>query len=313
MRRGSGETVNGPRRNPRNIPSSAVRAETMALDSSIPSELLPTPDQQRRRRSTKSPRIGPSFPSSATSLESSSAAPAPVSTLQRLSHFRKTSAASTPVASGSLTPISDTPEFGGGTAAPVAKPMSKLALLAQKRKEAAAAKSSPSAPSDCIPSPSAAAASSSMEPMKPLSKLAQKAAAAQAAREETKTMPTPSEHRQSEEELNADFSQLALDEETAELFATSSTVFSPRPHHRDSSFFHILTSSDPRPLQPVTDLSIHLPFDSAGLEKRVMDAFGPDTQSPDDIVLRARQGRAGPGVSAIGSGKVVPRVVQSGT
>ena len=89
--------------------------------------------------------------------------------------------------------------------------------------------------------------------------------------------------------------------ETPEEDEVDSSLFPKRAHtetiHKDSrsTFFDLLTTTHNRSALPTSTLSMHLPAagDPDELEKRVRSAFGPDVQSPDDLVLRARQGRAG--------------------
>jgi elongation factor 1 alpha-like protein len=205
--------------------------------------------------------------------------------------------------------------------------MSKLALLAQKRKEAAQTASTSaasSAPSSASPSrvvtpappgasPAAAGPSSAALPAKPLSKLAQKMAAARAAKAEAVTQAT-AEQDQSRGGVgavsNADSTPTHnVPPEATDVDPTTSLFIGtpeqapdralPDPAHRPSPFFSLLTSTSASPkssppVEPDSGRMLHLPFvrDQAGLERRVREAFGA-ADSPDDIVLRARQGRAG--------------------
>jgi elongation factor 1 alpha-like protein len=153
--------------------------------------------------------------------------------------------------------------------------MSKLALLAQKRKEAALA-GGPSSP--------APTRGPSAESPKPLSKLAQKMAAAKLAREAGG--PT------SPEELDAAMGELAVHDEDE----ATKTYFRgiDKPRAAKSPFFSILTSTARSPPDDVSIDNIHLPpsRDPERLATRIRTAFA-DAESPDDVVLRARQGRAG--------------------
>ena len=84
------------------------------------------------------------------------------------------------------------------------------------------------------------------------------------------------------------------DDSTSDLFPRSTTPTLPTR----SPFFTLLTGSNPAPRLPsdrIDGSDLHLPFvrDRTELEQRVYRAFGPDVQSPDDIMLQARQGRAG--------------------
>lgn len=254
------------------------------LGEPIPQELLPTPDQQRRRRSAKSART-----------ERDDSPQPPLSALQRLSIARK----ETPKKSSPSIPPHDTAtqnldttlKVDDGTGTP--KPMSKLALLAQKRREEAQQRASP-APHTPIQS-SAVSSSPSMGeagPSKPLSKLAQKMAAARAAKLEESSKPstpkavTPT-HTPPDIEMEGDLN----DDVSSSLFSLPSSTCRPSP------FFNLLTSvkRTSRPPDPSSSKSLHLPYvdDEEKLESRVRDAFGPDVESPDDIVLKARGGRAG--------------------
>jgi len=177
--------------------------------------------------------------------------------------------------------------------------MSKLALLAQKRREEAQSRASPalSTPQhEMLQSPSSTPATDASA-SKPLSKLAQKMAAARAAKaeaaaKEASPLPTPS----AEEPENA----MELDE-TPGAGPSSLFLAAPRASSRPSTFFNLLTKHKHNPnfsapsSEPTSNTSLHLPYvhDSAELDRRVQAAFGPGVESPDDIVLKARGGRAG--------------------
>lgn len=300
--------------------------------ASPPDHILPTPAQSPRPRPAKRPRLH------AKQTERESSPQPPLSALQRLSIARKEAgagrspspaAASSSPAGGSMsspTPRTGVTPRGDASASGEAKPMSKLALLAQKRKEAAqtastsaASSASPSAlpsrvvtPAPSGSSPAAAGPSSAASPAKPLSKLAQKMAAARAAKAEAATQAAADQDRGGTGAAsNADSTPTdnvppePMDvDPTTSLFPTSTPQAvalhaAPDQAHGPSPFFSLLTSTSasPKSSPPVESDSgqiLHLPFvrDQAGLERRVREAFGA-ADSPDDIVLRARQGRAG--------------------
>lgn len=81
------------------------------------------------------------------------------------------------------------------------------------------------------------------------------------------------------------------------LFPSSSSTKAPV-----STFFSILTTHTPENGPPETpsleNMHIAVRGDPTAAVGRVRDAFGPGTESPDDIVLRTRDGRAGTGQSA---------------
>ena len=268
----------------RPTPALSKRLKRWLLGSPIPPDLLPTPNDQRRRRSTKSARMDTSSPS-----EDAPTPQPPLTALQRLSLARKGSSSSTPTVSGS-----STPQIGqdNTTTAPPPKPMSKLAALAQKRKEEAAARAASTniTPSSSATPPDAAS--------KPLSKLAQKMAAAQSVRQASSIPGTAVLGCDSSDGLDIDLASLAIDEETAQLFSAP-TLPDGDPN---SAFYDILTTST-KVITPETTMSLHLPFDDPHTEERVRAAFGPDVESPDDIVLRARSGRAGTADKATGASR----------
>lgn len=204
--------------------------------------------------------------------------------------------------------------------------MSKLALLAQKRREAAAAAaasetvqsesvlpqtaSRPSAPGT---PPSNGAQSLSQPEKKPLSKLAQKMAAARAAREEAAAAAKASkvEKNNAEVQMEVDESSPNVpfpEDPISSLFSSPATLSKPKlGPTRPSPFFSIITSTSsqggalgPGALGPAKDhlppepisANLHAPLitDVDALVKQFEQVF---TESPDEIVLRKRQGRAG--------------------
>nr|XP_031861142.1 uncharacterized protein CI109_003503 [Kwoniella shandongensis]KAA5528214.1 hypothetical protein CI109_003503 [Kwoniella shandongensis] len=258
-----------------------LRQDWERKGEALPEFLMPTPDQQpRKRRRLAASDTDPSLQP-------------PLTALQRLSLSRKQPSPSPgPSGPSSSSAASQTPD----------KPMSKLALLAQKRREAAQAAESSASPSR-TPTRAATPASAVQHTIsespsgKPLSKLAQKMAAARAAREEaaaksdTPTKPSPP----SAMEVDPSQSSAPPDEEpTSILFATASPSGRTKP---PSPFFSIITSTattanDQQPPEIGTVASLHVPLatDLTTLTKRFEEAF---TESPDEIVLRKRQGRAG--------------------
>lgn len=256
---------------------SASGISANVLGDPIPQELLPTPDQQRRRRSVKSART-----------EREDSPQLPLTALQRLSLARKETPqkSTTPSIASTLTTSVPSPVAGGETP----KPMSKLALLAQKRREEAQQRASP-APS--TPSkPSTPLSESEAGPSKPLSKLAQKMAAARAAKLDEVSKGNVSTSSSLPQTPLEDSMEIDIPEQSA-----SSLFALPRASCRPSPFFNLLTSVKraSRPPDPSSSKSLHLPYvpDEEKLESRVRDAFGPDVESPDDIVLKARGGRGG--------------------
>ncbi|OCF36633.1 elongation factor 1 alpha-like protein [Kwoniella heveanensis BCC8398] len=254
-----------------------------------------TPNGRPRRRP------GSSAPS--ISSDPSSDIQPPLTALQRLSLSRKTTSSGPSTVAPSPAPT--TRSTPSATPATQPKPMSKLALLAQKRREAAAAALSaetPASPSrastpraDSAPSPAPASQTSTSDSTsKPLSKLAQKMAAARAAREEASKAETvtaqPSSNSMEVDEPGS-FTSPPNDSST-DLFSTGS--FSPPKSARPSSFFSIITSAASSRLHPtetgVANLHVPLATDVAVLAKRFEAAFA---ESPDEVVLRKRQGRAG--------------------
>lgn len=199
--------------------------------------------------------------------------------------------------------------------------MSKLALLAQKRREAAAAAAaSETVQSESVlpqtssrrsapgTSPSNGAQSPSQPEKKPLSKLAQKMAAARAAREEAAAAAKASkmEKKTAEVQMEVDESSPSVplsEDPISSLFSSPATSSKPKLEPtRPSPFFSIITSTssqggalgsakDHLPPEPIS-ANLHAPLitDVDALVKQFEQAF---TESPDEIVLRKRQGRAG--------------------
>ncbi|WRT67352.1 uncharacterized protein IL334_004323 [Kwoniella shivajii] len=253
-----------------------------------PCSLQPTPKEQPRRRPKNL------LPQS-TSLSTNSPQP-PLTALQRLSLSRK-QASSSP--SPSQPPI---PIISAGTAEDGTKPMSKLALLAQKRKEAAAQAANTAPDTPQTPSKATSASipadvgqrSTSQSASKPLSKLAQKMAAARVAREEasSKMDITPSDAITMEVDQTSP-TDIPSQESANDIFPS----FTPSPKTRNtapSTFFSILTSTSSfdssKDETGITNLHVPLATDISELTKRFEQAFA---ESPDEIVLRKRQGRAG--------------------
>ncbi|WWC69235.1 uncharacterized protein I206_103172 [Kwoniella pini CBS 10737] len=252
-----------------------------------PPSLQPTPKEHPRRRPKN---LFSSIPSSSPS---NSPQP-PLTALQRLSLARKGSASAS--SSPSPAPATSSP-------APVSendsKPLSKLALLAQKRKEAAAQAAGLSTPSKATslgaPSPSGSQSpvSASDAGSKPLSKLAQKMAAARAAREEASARLTSSESLDSPVEVDQGTNE-ATPDATPDIFSIIPPPLKPKPTLSPSTFFSILTTTknhgERQNEVEITNLHVPLATDIASLTKRFETAFA---ESPDEIVLRKRQGRAG--------------------
>jgi hypothetical protein len=88
--------------------------------------------------------------------------------------------------------------------------------------------------------------------------------------------------------------QEEVDEVDTTLFPASASS-RPTTHTSPSTFFNVLTSTHRKAALPSSTLSMHLPAigDPDELERRVRTAFGEGVESPDDVVLRARSGRAG--------------------
>ncbi|EIW70184.1 hypothetical protein TREMEDRAFT_71549 [Tremella mesenterica DSM 1558] len=227
----------------------------------IPIELLPCPGGPRQR---------PHRPSHSVTTSA-----APDSAMKNLSINTTSSQSSSSTHETEVTP----------PAQESSKPMSKLALLAQKRRETAQTSSSPSfqsAPAVNQPLTSRPEAPSP----KPLSKLAQKMAAARA----SKTQPgTPAsdttEHRSAGivSTMMRDVDHASHDELYPAPGSTSNPIMAP------SAFFNILTKSTPASAPfPQFTYHNHIPtvFDEDDLIRRIHAAFS-DAESPDDIVLRA--------------------------
>nr|XP_019002186.1 elongation factor 1 alpha-like protein [Kwoniella mangroviensis CBS 8507]OCF65647.1 elongation factor 1 alpha-like protein [Kwoniella mangroviensis CBS 8507] len=254
--------------------------------------LRPTPKEQPRRRPKN---LFSSIPSSSSSSDSPQP---PLTALQRLSLSRKQATSSSPSSSPAPTATAVSSNENG------AKPMSKLALLAQKRKEAAAAAAGQSAenplrtptksPSSSTPA-SGTQSPNSDTASKPSSKLAQKMAAARAAREESaaKAAPTPlSEDTMAIDEPNS----TSTVQDDLDIFSAFTVPQKHKSHSSSSSpstFFSILTSTSSADQSKtdteITNLHVPLATDISALTKRFEEAFA---ESPDEVVLRKRQGRA---------------------
>ncbi|KAE8540977.1 hypothetical protein D1P53_002330 [Cryptococcus gattii VGV] len=276
-----------------------------------PSYLEPTPLQQPRRRPNNF-MLPPRPPQPQEDIQP------PLTALQRLTLSRR---------QGSPAPPAASPSVGE-------KPMSKLALLAQKRREAAAAAaasgtvqsesvlpqtaSRPSAPGT---PPSNGAQSPSQPEKKPLSKLAQKMAAARAAREEAVAAAKASkvEKNTAEVQMEVDESSPGVpfpEDPISSLFSSPATLSKPKLEPtRPSPFFSIITSNssqggtlgrakDHLPPEPIS-ANLHAPLitDVDALVKQFEQAF---TESPDEIVLLAKAKAAQTAKSASLPGK--PRV-----
>ncbi|KJE05250.1 elongation factor 1 alpha-like protein [Cryptococcus gattii NT-10] len=261
-----------------------------------PSYLEPTPLQQSRRRPNNlmlSPR--PPQPQEDTQP--------PLTALQRLTLSRR---------QGSPAPPAASPSVGE-------KPMSKLALLAQKRREgAAAAAASETVQSESVlpqtagrPSapgtpPSSGAQSLSQPGKKPLSKLAQKMAAARAAREEAAAAAKASkvEKNTAEGQMEVDESSTSVffpEDPISSLFSTPATSSKPKlGPTRPSPFFSIITSTssqggalgrgalrpakDHLPPEPIS-ANLHAPLitDVDALVKQFEQAFTEGRNKEDRI------------------------------
>lgn len=253
-----------------------------------PAELVPTPDQQPRPRRQRQHTVAAPVPSPSP----------PLTALQRLSLARKEkarSAASTPE------PLAPSPS---ATPPPDGKPMSKLALLAQKRREQAAQQeaSTSGATTPVTPVP-AVVISEDLGAAKPLSKLQQKLAAARAARADTTR--AAEEPQSGPEPVSQSSTVTTPSEEPVEdaMWSLSPPSKSPAA---PSTFFSLLTThksgTSPPPEPPsLENMHIVVRGDAAAAHQRVREAFGPGVESPDDIVLRTRDGRAGTGSIAPGS------------
>jgi elongation factor 1 alpha-like protein len=156
-----------------------------------------------------------------------------------------------------------------------------------------------------IAGPSVAAGS----PVKPLSKLAQKMAAARAAKAEAAAQlvtPDPTAGM-IEGVVSLD---IGGDTPTQDMNPVGESLLSylfaagppNKTMHRSrqpSPFFSLLTSAASPPDRdspgagPGTTMHLPVVRDQEELERRVRSAFGDGVESPDDVVLRARQGRAG--------------------
>jgi hypothetical protein len=122
-------------------------------------------------------------------------------------------------------------------------------------------------------------------------------AAARAAKAESVSSPS---NKPSTPHQNPNGNTHVEDEEMEEidesLFPThASSPPSKTGSLHPSTFFSVMTTTHRKALSPPSNLSMHLPAigDPDELERRVRSAFGEGVESPDDIVLRARSGRAG--------------------
>lgn len=247
----------------------------------LPEDLTPTPDQRPRshRRPSKKARLDPA-----------SDTQPPLSALQRLSLSRNGSSHAS--GSSSITP-SDSP----GPAQTAAKPMSKLALLAQQRREAAQVKTLPQ-----TPTLAATSSTSEASPSKPLSKLAQKMAAARAAKAASLASANTTTNEATGDGMEVEKVEEPLDT-SSDLFPQRDTTLAGAAS--SSPFFRMLTH--PILAEPTLQSSgsIHLPLvgDQDELERRVKAAFREGVESPDDVVLRKQGGRAGTARIAVGEVK----------
>ncbi|KAK1925077.1 hypothetical protein DB88DRAFT_437513 [Papiliotrema laurentii] len=266
----------------------------------IPTSLQPTPDEQRRRRSAKSAR---------TQREESPQLP--ISALQRLSLARKEAASRDSPAPMESSP----PALSSSTAgAEPAKPMSKLALLAQKRREEAQARmTAGSSASQTASATPVSTADTQDSPSKPLSKLALKMAAARAAKAEQSARSSPDAPSAT---TPATAESMDIDDQHDAQVSSSLFSFAPGPSCRPSPFFNLLTTHKHQtPLMaPSSSTKLHLPFvkDEKRLEQRVREAFGPGVESPDDIVLKAR-GDATPYLMPHASSHCFPMLTRADT
>ncbi|WVQ71889.1 hypothetical protein IAR50_001431 [Cryptococcus sp. DSM 104548] len=271
-----------------------LRSDREKKGEAPPSYLHPTPLENLRPR----PRPRSVLPDPSTSKSKSESEP-PLTALQRLSLSRR---------QGSPAPASP------GTPPPLqeGKPMSKLALLAQKRREAAGTPSAasslpsrtPSRPSTPATPPVQPSASAGAGEKKPLSKLAQKMAAAKVAREEAAKVAAETKAARGVDQMDVDepsVQTIPVDDVISSLFNAPLSPAPSRDTFGPSPFFSILTTtSHPHekangnlPPEPVS-VNLHAPLetDLSRLVKQFESAFG---ESPDEIVLKKRQGRAGTG------------------
>ena len=250
------------------------------------------PEQQRRRRSVKSARTTPDDSSQP-----------PLTALQRLSLARK---ASSPLPSNPPVQAITSSSIVGAVAESGAKPISKLALLAQKRKEAAQVREQNAASRSNVATKSfekSIPVELSSKPEKTLSKLAQKMAATRIAWAESipvggdGDMEIGGSENTSKDDLTPPINQ---DDDISGLFChiNGNSTRPPELKQAPSPFFGILTStlsadSTPSDTHLITNLHLPMHCDPAEYEERMRKAFGPGVDSPDDAVLRARQGRVG--------------------
>lgn len=235
----------------------------------------------------------------------------PLSSLQRLALSRKSgSANSTRKEDASLPPPVETK--APSTAAPTAKPMSKLAQLAAARKAAATTASQSTSSNQAetplekshsgstVPAPNGAS-QNSQTPPKPLSKLAQKAAAAKAARAEADVKSTnaqqasiPKSESPSNDAMEVDDSGMkasplftfpgAVEQSLPSQDSSSSLFANQGANSKPSSFFTLLTARPRETLPPPAPTAAEHAY------KSQEDPFSKP--SPDELVLKARQGTA---------------------
>ncbi|WVN86636.1 uncharacterized protein L203_101804 [Cryptococcus depauperatus CBS 7841] len=260
-----------------------------------PLYLVPTPAQEPRKR--------PYNLLSASVAKKDELQP-PLTALQRLSLARRQNSSS-----------STAPSLVSSASNPGDKQLSKLAILAQKRKETAQAISSEpaitsSVISDKLSLPINATQTSGELEKKPLSKLAQKMAAAKAAREAAVAAAVRAETDSRNQSDGAEGPEMELDgysSQTDAFIASDTSLFSSSTSKSKpttsgpSSFFSVLTSTCPTTpkynqtqyltIEPAP-INLHAPLvtDVNALVKRFADVF---VESPDEFVLRKRQGRAG--------------------
>ncbi|BEJ12368.1 hypothetical protein CspHIS471_0208280 [Cutaneotrichosporon sp. HIS471] len=260
-----------------------------------PAFLVPTPDQQPRPR-----------PSARLAQEIVAPKPEPVTVLltplQRLKLQREkrnaASETSSPSTASALPSAKPSTTVSPAPTPPLdeARPKSKLALLAQKRrenasKESATPSSTTPAASSTDPTPPPADA-----PTKPISKLAQKMAAARAARADA---PKATAEASVGETSAIDFPSTAVAAEPAdEEWKLLPKAKVAQARSSPSVFFSLLTTRKQTAVpDPPSLANMHIAVrgDLAAAAKRVREAFGPGVESPDDVVLRARDGQAGAG------------------
>lgn len=174
--------------------------------------------------------------------------------------------------------------------------MSKLALLAQRRKEEAVAKEKAkdaASSGDATPTIQVGPSRTATPDRLP-SKLAQKMAAAR----ERQQAPVTA--------ASTDVDMLPIAASGSDGSPVDDTGLFPRPSASatspPSAFFDAVTATARRKaVEPGHfALNAHFPTisQSEEVDRRMASAFGPNAQSPDDVVLRARQGRGGSAAKA---------------